>query len=59
MIAFLRSSVQTIKRESIVWSSLMARKKAVETMLMMMLKYGNMLSAKGIRTEIIVLLYYP
>lgn len=59
MIAFLRSSVQTIKRESIVWSSLMARKKAVETMLMMMLKYGNMLSAKGIRTEIIVRLCYP
>lgn len=46
IIAFFRSSVQTIISESIVWSSLMARKKAFEIMEMMMLRYGNMLSAR-------------
>lgn len=45
MMAFLRSNVQTIIRESIVWSSRMARKKAFEIIEIMMLKYGNMLSA--------------
>lgn len=54
MMAFLRSNVQTIIRESIVWSSRMARKKAFEIIEIMMLKYGNMLSAGEERVIIIM-----
>ena len=48
IIAFFKSVVQTMMSMSMVWSSRMARKKAFEIIEMMMLKYGNKLSARRV-----------